>query len=128
LRLQILMYIFMFILQKIKPDKEYPCDICGKVLNHPSSVVYHKEAEHNNGRRFVCNKCNKSFKHKQLLQRHQLVHSDDRPYVCSSCNASFKTKANLINHQSTHTGLKKYFCEICNQQFAHKTSLTLHYR
>jgi len=72
-------YIFGFqILQEQKVEKGYPCDICGKMLNHPSSVVYHKEAEHNNGRRFVCNKCGKGFKHKQLLQRHQLVHSDDR--------------------------------------------------
>ncbi|CAL1689498.1 unnamed protein product [Lasius platythorax] len=114
--------------EQTKPNKEFPCDICGKVLNHPSSVVYHKEAEHNNGRRFVCNKCDRGFKHKQLLQRHQLVHSNDRPYVCKSCNSSFKTKANLINHQSTHTGEKRYFCERCNQQFAHKTSLTLHQR
>ncbi|KAJ9590984.1 hypothetical protein L9F63_015990, partial [Diploptera punctata] len=111
-----------------KNEKGYPCDICGKMLNHPSSVVYHKEAEHNNGRRFVCNKCGKGFKHKQLLQRHQLVHSDDRPFVCKSCGASFKTKANLLNHQPTHTGEKKYFCELCGHQFAHKTSLTLHYR
>uniref|UniRef100_A0A6V7I3C8 C2H2-type domain-containing protein n=1 Tax=Bracon brevicornis TaxID=1563983 RepID=A0A6V7I3C8_9HYME len=114
--------------ESVKSDKGYACDVCGKVLNHPSSVVYHKEAEHNDGRRFVCNKCNKSFKHKQLLQRHQLVHSEDRPYVCTKCNSSFKTKANLINHHSTHTGEKKYTCEVCNQQFAHKTSLTLHYR
>ncbi|XP_036149519.1 zinc finger and SCAN domain-containing protein 2 isoform X2 [Monomorium pharaonis] len=113
---------------KTKSDKGYACDICGKVLSHPSSILYHKEAEHSNGRRFVCNKCNKSFKHKQLLQRHQLVHSDNRPHNCKSCNASFKTKANLVNHQSTHTGQKKYLCEICKQQFAHKTSLTLHYR
>lgn len=56
----------------------FPCDICGKRLNHPSSVIYHKEAEHNNGRRFVCDTCGKGFKHKQLLQRHQLVHSDAR--------------------------------------------------
>ncbi|KAF7990018.1 hypothetical protein HCN44_008692 [Aphidius gifuensis] len=111
-----------------KLEKNYSCDICGKVLNHPSSVIYHKEAEHNDGRRFVCNKCNKSFKHKQLLQRHQLVHSDDRPYTCKSCGAKFKTKANLINHGYTHTGEKKYTCEICDQQFAHKTSLTLHRR
>nr|CAD7454435.1 unnamed protein product [Timema tahoe] len=109
-------------------DKGYPCDMCDKKFNHPSSVVYHKEAEHNNGRVFVCNKCGKGFRHRQLLQRHQLVHSEDRPYVCKSCGASFKTKANLLNHQPTHTGEKKYFCELCGQQFAHKTSLTLHYR
>ncbi|KAL6258746.1 hypothetical protein P5V15_010696 [Pogonomyrmex californicus] len=114
--------------EKTKLNKYYVCDICGKILNHPSSMLYHKEAEHNSGRRFVCNKCNKSFKHKQLLQKHQLVHSDNRPHVCKACNTSFKTKANLINHQATHTGQKKHICEICNQQFAHKTSLTLHYR
>ncbi|XP_026726741.1 zinc finger protein 135-like [Trichoplusia ni] len=109
------------------PGKGYACDLCGKVLNHPSSVVYHKEAEHA-GQRYVCNKCGKSFKHKQLLQRHQLVHSQDRPYSCKSCNASFKTKANLLNHSLLHSGVKKFSCEICKHKFAHKTSLTLHMR
>ncbi|XP_046676859.1 zinc finger protein 184-like isoform X3 [Homalodisca vitripennis] len=109
-------------------EKGYPCGLCGKRLNHPSSVLYHREAEHNNGRRFVCSKCGKSFKHKQLLQRHQLVHSDNRPFQCTLCSSSFKTKANLMNHHATHTGEKKHKCEHCGQQFAHKTSLTLHYR
>ncbi|KAJ8726643.1 hypothetical protein PYW07_001341 [Mythimna separata] len=69
--------------------KGYACDLCGKVLNHPSSVVYHKEAEHA-GQRYVCNKCGKSFKHKQLLQRHQLVHSQDRPYNCKVSSGSLR--------------------------------------
>uniref|UniRef100_A0A2A4JHE2 Uncharacterized protein n=2 Tax=Noctuidae TaxID=7100 RepID=A0A2A4JHE2_HELVI len=107
--------------------KGFACDLCGKVLNHPSSVVYHKEAEHA-GQRYVCNKCGKCFKHKQLLQRHQLVHSQDRPYSCKVCSASFKTKANLLNHSLLHTGVKKFSCEICKHKFAHKTSLTLHMR
>lgn len=46
--------------------KEYPCEQCGKVLQHPSSLIYHRETEHSNGRRFICNKCNKSFKHRQV--------------------------------------------------------------
>ncbi|KAF5298443.1 hypothetical protein FQR65_LT01222 [Abscondita terminalis] len=111
-----------------KNEKLYPCEVCNKVFNHPSSLVYHREAEHNNGRRFVCNKCNKSFKHKQLLQRHQLVHSNERPHTCKLCDASFKTRANLLNHMPIHTGEKKYYCTQCGQSFAHKTSLTLHMR
>ncbi|XP_049774994.1 zinc finger protein 599-like [Schistocerca cancellata] len=118
----------MAIHEEPKSDKGIPCEICGKTFNHTSSLIYHREADHNNGRRFVCNKCGKGFKHKQLLQRHQLVHSDNRPFACKTCGATFKAKANLLNHMPTHTGEKKYFCELCGHQFAHKTSLTLHYR
>lgn len=58
--------------------KLYSCDECERTFNHPSSLMYHKESVHNDGRRFVCSKCGKSFTHKQLLQRHQMVHSDTR--------------------------------------------------
>ncbi|XP_045763119.1 zinc finger and SCAN domain-containing protein 2-like [Maniola jurtina] len=113
--------------RRVRPSRGFACDLCGKVLNHPSSVVYHKQAEHAE-QRYVCGKCGKHFRHKQLLQRHQLVHSQLRPFHCKVCNASFKTKANLVNHQLLHTGVKKFTCEICKQKFAHKTSLTLHMR
>ncbi|CAG4976148.1 unnamed protein product [Parnassius apollo] len=112
---------------KTSSSKGYACDLCGKVLNHPSSVVYHKQAAHAM-QRYVCGTCGKRFRHKQLLQRHQLVHSQLRPFTCKSCNATFKTKANLLNHQLLHTGVKKFSCEICKHKFAHKTSLTLHMR
>lgn len=67
--------------RKIKKEpggKLYSCDECQRTFNHPSSLMYHKESVHNDGRRFVCSKCGKSFTHKQLLQRHQMVHSDTR--------------------------------------------------
>ncbi|CAH2104186.1 unnamed protein product [Euphydryas editha] len=113
--------------RRFRPTSGYACDLCGKVLNHPSSVVYHKQAEHA-AQRYVCGACGKPFRHKQLLQRHQLVHSQARPFTCKTCNATFKTKANLLNHQLLHSGIKKFSCDICKQKFAHKTSLTLHMR
>nr|XP_026489304.1 zinc finger and SCAN domain-containing protein 2-like isoform X1 [Vanessa tameamea] len=113
--------------RRFRPTGGYACDLCGKVLNHPSSVVYHKQAEHA-AQRYVCGTCGKHFRHKQLLQRHQLVHSQLRPFTCKTCNATFKTKANLLNHQLLHSGIKKFSCDICKQKFAHKTSLTLHMR
>ncbi|XP_042205115.1 obscurin-like [Homarus americanus] len=111
-----------------KEEREYPCPVCGKVFTHPSSLIYHRDSTHNNGRMFVCHICNAAFKHKQLLQRHYSVHSEDRPYPCEVCHTAFKTRGNLYNHMNTHTGLKKFTCEICGKQFNHLTSLTLHVR
>lgn len=104
------------------------CKECDRVFTHPSSLIYHNEADHNNGRRFACIKCNKVFKHKQLLQRHQVVHTTSRPFTCNLCNNSFKSKVILQNHQIIHTKEKKFECSICKKKFAHKTSLKLHFR
>ncbi|KAJ6643231.1 Zinc finger protein [Pseudolycoriella hygida] len=104
---------------------KYPCDKCKRLFKSPSSVLYHKNSEHNHFR-FVCSKCGKTFKHKQLLRRHQYVHSQERPYSCTSCGATFKTKPNLLNHLPIHNPVKNHVCNICEQSFAHKNSLKLH--
>ncbi|CAH4011725.1 unnamed protein product [Pieris brassicae] len=108
-------------------DAGYACDVCHKVLSHPSSVTYHKQAAHG-ATQYVCGQCGKRFHHRQLLQRHQLVHSKRRPFDCEICAATFKTKANLRNHLQLHSGVKKFSCEVCHQRFSHQTSLTLHMR
>ncbi|CAH1183730.1 unnamed protein product [Phaedon cochleariae] len=108
--------------------KGFPCDTCGKVMAHPSSLAYHKESEHGAGNRFVCTRCDKTFKHRQLLLRHQLVHTERRPYTCKKCDATFKSQANLANHEVVHSGARKYVCKVCGQRYAHRTSLTLHQR
>nr|XP_023022034.1 zinc finger protein 271-like [Leptinotarsa decemlineata] len=111
-----------------RPSVEFPCDSCSKIFQHPSSLLYHQETEHSDGRRFVCTTCDKGFKHRQLLQRHQLVHSDERPFACDKCGVTFKTQANLTNHETLHTGEKRFCCGECGQKFAHRTSLSLHQR
>ncbi|CAB3359973.1 Hypothetical predicted protein [Cloeon dipterum] len=115
-------------LDKFNEKQDSSCKVCDKKFNSLSSLFYHKEKEHGPGILFACNKCDKSFKHRQLLQRHQLVHTEERPYVCTVCTMSFKTKPNLTSHMIIHTGEKKFFCDRCGQQFAHKTSLVLHHR
>lgn len=36
---------------KDSSDKpQYPCDKCDKILRHPSGLVYHKAAEHGDGK------------------------------------------------------------------------------
>lgn len=74
---------------------KFQCNKCSRSFRTSSAALYHRDTEHNVGRKFVCNKCSKVFKHKQLLQRHQLVHSSDRPYPCDACGASFKVRIRI---------------------------------
>ncbi|CAH2239037.1 jg23589 [Pararge aegeria aegeria] len=87
--------------RRARPNRGFACDLCGKVLNHPSSVVYHKQAEHAE-QRYVCGTCGKHFRHKQLLQRHQLVHSQLRPFLCK-----VSTLQILIHNLFIHVGLSQ---------------------
>ncbi|XP_014248023.1 zinc finger protein 250-like [Cimex lectularius] len=106
----------------------FACDICGKKLKHINSIAYHKETEHNIKRKYSCLKCNKTFKHRLLLLRHQLVHTEHRPHKCDLCEARFKTKTHLIHHKVVHTKEKKFQCHICEQSFSFQTSLNIHLR
>ncbi|KAF2362957.1 Zinc finger C2H2-type [Trinorchestia longiramus] len=109
-------------------DRSYPCDACGKVFRHLSSLAYHTDSAHSKGRVFVCSLCGAVFKHKQVLQRHYSVHSSERPHECQVCKKRFKTRVNLLNHAASHSTEKKYSCEICFKQFNYLTSIALHLR
>lgn len=92
---------------------KFQCNKCPRSFRTSSAALYHRETEHNVGRRFVCNKCTKVFKHKQLLQRHQLVHSSDRPHPCDTCGASFKVQVYTCNFLLVLTTFLLFFLKIC---------------
>ena len=73
-----------------------------------------------------CNICIKSYKTKQLLERHvQVVHSGIK-YPCNWCIYKATTKGSLKTHvQSVHEKIK-YSCNQCDHQATQKGDLKKH--
>ena len=77
---------------------------------------------------FQCKVCNKDFKDKSKLRRHQLVHTGERPFRCPYCEKSFSVDFNLKTHIRIHTGEKPYKCPYpgCDKAFTQAGNLNTH--
>ena len=56
----------------------------------------------NNEYKFNCSICNKEFKQKQHLNRHERTVHGDISHKCEVCNVSFNRLSNLMRHMNTH--------------------------
>ncbi|XP_072711089.1 uncharacterized protein [Ciconia boyciana] len=82
-------------------------------------------------RLYVCTECQKTFKLKTGLLKHQQIHTKKNQvlsYICTGCGKSFGRHADLIRHQRTHTGERPYKCTECEKSFMEKPRLTNHLR
>ncbi|XP_069489854.1 zinc finger protein 282-like isoform X2 [Ambystoma mexicanum] len=79
-------------------------------------------------RPYACSICEKYFKTRTELTRHQRTHSGERPHHCPVCGNSFGLRHHLIRHQRTHTGERPYQCIICKKRFSFKENLNRHQR
>lgn len=75
---------------------------------------------------FECRLCDRRFRKKCDLERHERVHSGEKPYECLICKGTFQQAHNLTKHMVTHTGMKSYTCDICNKTFGRSDVLARH--
>ena len=79
---------------------------------------------------YQCEMCNKSFKSRSGLIRHQMLHRMNKSFFCHLCGKGFKRKSHLQRHEMTHNKREKhekpYTCEKCDKHFTEKAGLKRH--
>ena len=77
--------------------------------------------------KYLCTKCDKAFKDKSGLFRHNQGHTGVYSYFCEICKRGFTCKSNFDNHMAKHEG--RFFpCDRCDKRFSSKSSLQTRYR
>lgn len=76
----------------------------------------------------ACGVCQRAFKQKHHLIRHERIHTGNKTYECSICQVKFLHKHQLTDHLKIHTGEKLHPCNICLKKFSNNKSLTVHMR
>lgn len=77
---------------------------------------------------FKCQQCEKGFRTRSDLIKHQRIHTEEKPYICSQCDKRFRWSSDLNKHLLAHQGIKPYRCSWCGKSFSHNTNLHTHLR
>ncbi|XP_054553341.1 zinc finger protein 586-like [Talpa occidentalis] len=111
----------------LKQAKRYECKDCEKVYKWKSTLTRHQRT-HTGERPYECKECHKSYYLRADLNVHQRSHNKEKPYQCNECGKKFTYKSYLKIHQKSHTEEKPYECEECGKIFYRKSGLINHQR
>lgn len=77
---------------------------CGNARIKSECLPTSETAVPSSGFTLDCDRCEKTFKSKLGLQKHQLKHTESGPFACDYCEAKFTGSNGLRIHRRLHTG------------------------
>jgi uncharacterized Zn-finger protein len=86
--------------------RKYRCETCQKYFKTKQDLTRHNSIVHTNIRKFECKQCGKKFKRKTHLQDHMLLHSEERNHKCSNCPAAFKRNRDRLKHEKQYCKMR----------------------
>ena len=94
--------------------KSHVCAICDYRAKSSLTIKKHTLQKHSDERKFECQKCEKKYKSKAILNGHLLTHGEKK-FECEECDFSTKTKRSLTHHTLVrNSGSVKHFkCDLC---------------
>ena len=72
----------------------------------------------------MCDICNKTFQHQQILCMHRNTHNKEKHYMCEICNKTFMRQASLHRHMNIHTRQKIIFVTYAIKNFDNNETYT----
>uniref|UniRef100_A0A914H1B5 C2H2-type domain-containing protein n=1 Tax=Globodera rostochiensis TaxID=31243 RepID=A0A914H1B5_GLORO len=85
-----------------RPDLkgQFPCNVCGKVFCHSSSLSRHRMQAH--FKSYTCTQCNQEIASSDTLRSHMYrYHQIQRMFMCRCCNWAFPDKTSLHIHMQS---------------------------
>ena len=109
-------------------NQAYKCDKCSKMFVYKSKLRQHCRS-HIKQKLYKCchGKCRAEYRHPQDLARHVLTHTH-QIFECDLCEKTFKQKRLLRRHEAIHSTTCRYFCQRCNKGFVHNNQLYRHWK
>ena len=119
---------------KEKTEKKYPCDSCSYIATQRSSLIRHKQTQHEgirpppirDGKLHDCGLCPSQFTQLCSLNRHKMAKHSGQTFPCDQCDYQGSTPLNTKLHKkSKHEGVR-YPCDICGYQATQSGVLNRH--
>ncbi|KAJ0183828.1 hypothetical protein K1T71_000251 [Dendrolimus kikuchii] len=129
-------------------ERHYKCTTCGlkfafqvslnkHILRYHEgqsvSVKFMDTKSKDEGNRFQCDTCRRSFHKKELLVKHAKIHMS-KYFQCDVCEKKFHRKDNLKSHKRIHDPHRKKapsnncLCLYCGRSFSNSSNLIVHMR